>query len=193
MSSLDGGYPLPLRDGSRAAVFKLVEREDSRQNASAAMVRGDRVARARGRLSGRVVRGMVSTAQTVAASQRRTEHRLDLVSDQRILHVRRRDSLCWADDPRLRFTVLDVCREGRTTRITLVVAAGMRAVGVPRAGAALELVPSAPEWGRRRRNRVHLSERLRVTPWTHADGPVPDPRARPSLPADPLALVEALR
>jgi hypothetical protein len=196
MASRDAGYPLPLRDKVRPAVFKLAEREDALQNAGAALVLGDRVARARGRLSGHVLRGTVAAVRAVPAGPRRTEHRLDLVSDQRVLHVRARDGLCWVDDPRLRFTVLDVRRDGRTTRLTLAVAGGMRAVGVPRTGTALELAPGAPEWGRLVRTRVHLSERLRVTPWTHADGAVPPAAARPAAPAapaDPLSLVEALR
>jgi hypothetical protein len=194
MASRDGGYGLPLRDQPRPAVFKLTEREDARENAGAAVTLGDRVARARGRLTGRVLRGAVADVREVRAGPRRVEHRLVLVSDQRVLHVRRRDDLRWVDDPRLRFTVLDVRRTGRSTRLTLAVAAGMRAVGVPRAGATLELAPGAPEWWRLYRTRKHLSERLRVTPWTHADGPVPPPTTSAAAPpADPLALVEALR
>jgi hypothetical protein len=196
MASRDAGYGLPLRDKPRPAVFKLTEREDARENAGAAVILGDRVARGRARLSGRVLRGTVADVREVRSGPRRIEHRLVLVSDQRVLHVRRRDDLCWVDDSRLRFTVLDVRRTGRTTRLTLAVAAGMRSVGVPQLGATLELAPDAPEWWRLFRTRKHLSERLRVTPWTHADGPVPPPAvapAAPALPADPLALVEALR
>jgi hypothetical protein len=45
MASRAAGYHLPLRDSSRAAVHKLTEREDASQNAAAAVLTGDRVAR----------------------------------------------------------------------------------------------------------------------------------------------------
>ena len=118
---------------------------------------------------------------------------MELGSTQRVLHVRRRDTLGWAKDPRLRFLVEDVRRTGRGTRLSLVLTADMRAVGVPREGSALELVTGDADWSRLWRVRSHLSKRLQTTPWTHADGGVPDPAPRVGVPTDPLAAVEALR
>ena len=48
------------------------------------------MARARGHLTGHVVLGTVASVQSVAAGPRRTEHRVELVSNQGVLHVRRR-------------------------------------------------------------------------------------------------------
>ncbi|MDQ3702233.1 MAG: hypothetical protein M3442_15130, partial [Chloroflexota bacterium] len=195
MGSRDAGYFLSLRDKPKAAVFKLSAREDAVQNAGAALLRGDRVARARGRLAGRVVFGVVSGSQAVRAGVRKVEHRLTLRSRQRVLHVRRGDTLCWTEDPRLRFVVLDVQRRGHVTHLSLVVTNGQRAVGVPADGAALELLPGVPDWSWLFRVRVHLKDRLRATPWTHdpAAVPAPAPATRRSVPLDPLAAVEALR
>lgn len=193
MASRDAGYPVPLRDRAKLAAFKLASREDAGENTAAAVVRGDRLARAAARLAGHVVVGTVGRVRAVDAGPRRTEYQVELASTQRVLHVRRRDTLGWAEDPRLRFLVEDVRRTGRGTRLSLVLTAGMRAVGVPREGSALELVTGAPDWSRLWRVRSHLSKRLQTTPWTHADGGVPDPAPRVGVPTDPLAAVEALR
>ena len=192
MESRDQGYGLPLRDKPKPAAFKLNAREDAAQNVAVAVLRGDRVARARGTLAGRVVVGAVSGVRA-ARIGRKTEHRLTLASSQRVLHVRQRDTLSWVEDPRLQFVVEDVRRAGRTTQLLLAVAAGMRAVGVPENGSLLELATGAPDWSRLGRLRVHLAERLRNTPWTHAQGDIPASPARRGAPADPLAALEALR
>jgi hypothetical protein len=149
--------------------------------------------RAAARLGGHVVVGTVARVRAVDAGPRRTEYQLELASTQRVLHVRQRDTLGWAEDPRLRFLVEDVRRTGREHQREARATAGMRAVGVPREGSALELVAGAADWSRLWRVRSHLSKRLQTTPWTHANGDVPDSAPRVGAPADPLAAVEALR
>ncbi len=192
MRSRDAGYGLALRDGPRAAAFKFAERENAVETTAAALIMGDRVARARARLAGDVVRGRVENPIRIRTAPRQFEYRFDLVTTQSTLHVRVRDELAWADDPRLMVEVAAVRREGTTTRLSLRMTAGTRAPGLPANGASLELVPGIPNWKWLGRTRSQMSKRLGVTPWTHTDGPVPQSPARPA-PADPLAAVEALR
>ena len=137
--------------------------------------------------------GEVVSAASAEVGPRKVEHRVTLRSAQRVLHVRRRDGLCWAEDPRLKFVVLDVRRSGRFTRLSLAVTNGQRAVGVPVEGQTLELVPGVPDWSWLMRLRVHLRDRLRETPWTHARDGMPGASPRPGAPADLLGALEALR
>lgn len=193
MRSREEGYPVTLRDGAKAATFKISAREDAVQNAEAAVLRGDGVARARARLAGSVVLGDVVEVDGVKVGTRKVEHRVVLRSRQRSLHVRRRDGLCWAADPRLRFVVLDVRRSGDVTRLSLAITNGQQAVGVPAKGQTLELVPGVPDWSWLMRLRVHLRDRLRVMPWTHAGEGMPGAAPRAGAPANLLAAVEGLR
>lgn len=194
MTSRDQGYPLPLRDRPKAAAFKLTAREDAVENIEAAIRAGDHVGRARARLAGEILLGEVVNVERVRLGPRRFELRFELLSQQRILKIRQRDELCWIDDPRLRVTVTEVQRIGRASRISLVITAGQRAVGLPIPGTLVELVPNLPNWGQLPLTYKHLKERLAVLPWTHADGDVPPARARSSSPpADLIGAVEALR
>lgn len=193
MASRDQGFGLQLRDKPKLAAFKLNAREDAAENAEAAVVRGDRLARARAKLSGHVVAGTVTAVQSTKVG-RRTVHRLSLASTQRVLHVRQRDTLCWVEDPRLAFTVEQVRRQEGATELVLAMVSGMNAVGVPQRGAMLELTSGAPDWSRIYRTRKHLAERLRTTPWTHiGGGDVPTSPVRGGAPTDPLAALEPLR
>jgi len=193
MASRDAGYHLPLRDQPKLAAFKLSAREDAIQNVEAALRRGDRVDRARGRLSGHVIVGEVADPFRFHVGPRRFEYRFDLISDQRTLRVRRRDDLSWVEDPRLGVTVTDVHRDGQATRISLLISKGQRSVGLPHIGQQLELVPGVPNWENLLRIRGHLKRRLETMPWTHASAGIPPARPRFDRPADPLAAVEALR
>lgn len=194
MRGRDAGFPLALRDRPKAAAFGLAGREEAAETVEAAVLLGDRVARASGRLSGRVLLGEVENPRTVRAAPRRFVARFEVRSRQRVLHLRRRDELCWVDDPRLRVLVEDVRREGRATRVFLRVTAGRQAVGLPPAGATREFVEKVPRWDDIWRVRGHLKTVLAVTPWTHTDGavPAPAPPAR-QAPPDPLTALEALR
>lgn len=194
MAARDAAIPLALRDSPKAAAFGLAGREHALETVEAAVLLGDRVARARGRLSGRVLLGEVENPRSSRTGPRSFVYRFDVSSRQRVLHLRRRDELCWVDDPRLRVVVEDVRRDGGMTRVTVRLLAGQRAVGLPPRGATLELVESVPKWDDIWRVRGHLKTVLAVTPWTHADGGIPAPAApaRPA-PPDPLAAVEALR
>ncbi|MCC6630133.1 MAG: hypothetical protein IT340_22360 [Chloroflexi bacterium] len=194
MAARDAAIPLALRDSPKAAAFGLAGREHALETAETAVLRGDRVARARGRLSGRVLLGEVENPRSTRTGPRRVAYGFDVRSRQRVLHLRRRDELCWVDDPRLRVVVEDVRRDGGATRVSVRLLAGQRAVGLPTAGATLELVEPAPTWDDIWRVRGHLKTVLAATPWTHADGgiPAPAPPAAPPVP-DPLAAVEALR
>jgi hypothetical protein len=136
----------------------------------------------------------VADPRRVSVAPRAYEHRFEVVSGQRVLHVRQRDELVWADHPGLRVEVTGIRLTGAGARVSVRVRAGQRKVGLPAAGTALELVPAVPDWGRLGRERGRLKVRLATTPWTHQEGPMPAP-APPPLPppADPLAAVEALR
>jgi hypothetical protein len=194
MRARDAAMPLALRDTPKAAAFGLAGREQAAESVEAALLLGDRVARAGGRLSGRVLFGDVESPRCARSGSRAVVHRFDVRSRQRVLHLRRRDELCWVEDPRLRVVVEDVLRDGAVTRVSVRIVAGQRAVGPPLAGATLELVKGVPRWDDIWRLRGHLKTALAVTPWTHAAGAVPpaSPSGRPA-PADPLAAVEGLR
>jgi hypothetical protein len=194
MQGRDENRPLTLRDGAKAAAFGLATREEALQNVGAAVLLGDRVARAAGRLTGRVVVGIVESPRSMRAGPYRVVHRFELVSRQRVLHVRVRDELYRADDGRLRVLVEQVRRRGTETRLTLRILAGQRAVGLPAKGAELEFVEGMPAWGEIWRVRGHLKTTLATRPWTHTPGALPAASPPPKTPpADPLALVEALR
>jgi hypothetical protein len=192
MLARDHGYPLPLRDSPKLATFKLSAREDAIKNMEAAIRRSDCVGRAYGLLTGDILAGEVVAPMRLRLGPRRFAYSFELVSSQRILRVRRRDELCWTDDPRLRVVVREIHRNGNMTRVSLEIIKGMVAIGLPRAGASLELMPEVPDWNRLMRTRVQLKERLSITPWTHTNNPMPQQRSR-SAPRDPLAAVEALR
>jgi hypothetical protein len=194
MDGRDQGYRLPLRDRPKAAAFKLMTREDAAENVEAAVRFGDRVGRARARLAGEIILGEVARPQRVRLGPRRFELQFELLSQQPILKLRPRDELYWIDDPRLRVTVTQVQRTGRSSRISLVITRGQRVVGLPTPGTFLELVPSLANWEQIRLTRKQLSQRLAVLPWTHTDGEMPPARARSSPPPPDLAsAIEGLR
>ncbi|HWP44696.1 MAG TPA: hypothetical protein VNO14_15720, partial [Blastocatellia bacterium] len=186
------GYSIPMRDRPRRAAFVLAAREDSLENYEAAVLIGDRVARAQGRLKGDVVVGKVTKPQRLREGLRRFTYRFNLRSQQEVLRIRIRDELFWADDPRLRVIVTSVQRYDWGTEISLEILKGQRAVGLPREGTLVELVKSVPDWERLGRERGHLRKRLAQTPWTHSTGTVPQVAPR-RAPEDQLSLVEALR
>jgi hypothetical protein len=194
MDTLDNGRRLTRRDGPRAAAFGLSAREEARENREAASVLGDRVARARGRLTGRVVVGSVENPRRVRIGPRSFEDRFELRSVQRILHVRLRDELLVVDDPRLKVLVEEVRRDGSSTVLGLRMLSGQRAVGLPAAGASLELVDGVPKWGDIWRVRGHLKKLLATTPWTHrTDGTPASMPPRGARPPGLLAAVDRFR
>ena len=193
MASRAAGYYLPLRDSPRAAVYKLAEREDATENTNAALLTGDRVACAQARLDGTILTGQAVNPCVVRLGPRQFEHRFELESTQPVLRVRRRDELCLLTDPRLSLLVTEVRRRGGTTVVSLLVRKGQQAVGLPAAGAVLELGPGTPDWDRLIRTRGQLKKRLAVTPWTHDATGMPGAIRRAGAPADLLTAVEALR
>lgn len=194
MQARDDGRPLSLRDRPRAAAFGLSAREEARENVEAATVLGDRVARARGRLTGRVVLGTVENPRRARIGPRSFEDRFELRSTQRILHVRLRDELLAVDDPRLKVLVEDVRRDGASTVLSLRMLAGQRAVGLPATGASLELVDGVPKWNDIWRVRGHLKKVLASTPWTHRDDGPPVATPLPAVrPPDLLAAIDNFR
>lgn len=192
MESRDRGYHLPLRDSPKLAAFRLSAREDAVENAEAATLLGDRIARARGRLNGLVARGEVLERARIRVAPHKFRHEFLLSTAQRVLRMRLGDEMQWADDPRLRVIVTEIHRDGRRTFIRFEILKGQHSIGPPEMGAILEIVPSAPDWGRLMRERGHLKDKLGVTPWTHAPGEIPL-SAPQRAPNDPLAAVEALR
>ncbi len=193
MASRAAGYHLPLRDSARAAVYKLTEREDATETVRAAVLGGDRVAQAQARLDGTILMGRVQNPRTARVGPRQTEYRFELESRQPVLRVRRRDELRLLSDPRLSVLVTELRRTAGTTTVSLLVRSGQRAVGLPVAGAQLELGSGLPDWGQLVRKRGQLKRRLAVTPWTHEAAGIPAARARAGAPSDLLAAVEALR
>jgi hypothetical protein len=194
MRSRDAGYNLTLRDKPKAAAFRLTEREDAKQNTEAAVIHGDRVARARGRLAGHVLTGEVENPQRVRLAPWRFAYRFVVASQQRVLRVRARDELCQLDDPRVRIVVEDVRRTGRVTRVSVRMTGGTRSIGLPQTGTSIDLGPSAPDWDRLLRARTQLRDRLSNAAWTHNGGLVPPPSpASLPRPADPLSAVERMR
>jgi len=192
MEARDRGYHLPLRDSAKLAAFRLTAREDAIQNTEATIRLGDRMARAAGRLNGFVVRGEVLDRGRSRLAPRRFRYEFSMSTVQRVLRIRLRDELQWADDPRLRVIVTDINRSGRRTSIRCEILNGQRSIGLPEIGTVLEMIPSTPDWSRLIRERGNLKAKLGVTPWTHAQGEIPVLAAR-KAPDDPLAAVEALR
>jgi hypothetical protein len=193
MKSRDAGHHLPLRDKPGSAVFKLTAREDASDNLAAAVLCGDGYGRARARLSGRITCGLVENPRRTYLGPRRYRYEFDVVSRQRVLHVRVRDELAGLDDPRLRVTVANIHREGAVTRISLEITHGQRSVGVPLTGTTIELTKVVPEWDRLIRTRGQLVKRLAITPWTHGEQGIPPVTRVRRPPHDPLAKIEALR
>jgi hypothetical protein len=194
MESRDAGYHLPLRDKPKAAAFKLAGRENALDNLEAALVHEDRVGRARALLAGDILRGAVRNPRTLHVGPRQFEYSLEVVSNQRVLRVRRRDELVLLRDTRLKVVVIDIQRRGRTTTVSLRIASGMRAVGLPQAGESVEFGPGAPDWFSIVRARVQMARRLNTPPWTHSESAIPTPSPKTSRrPRDLVAIVEALR
>jgi hypothetical protein len=194
MISRDAGYGVLPWDTPKLACFKFSEREDAEQNLAAAVSFVDKIAQARARLAGNILSGVVENAQTRRLGVRRFEYTFDVVSDQRVLHVRRGDELSMVADPRLQIVVVEVQRTGPRTRVLAKITNGMRAVGNPAAGQMVEFGGSRPDWFRIIRQRKQLKERLQITPWTYSSGPPPPPRPKTAKqPPDLLASVEALR
>lgn len=194
MRSRDEGYHLPLRDNPKPAAFKLADREDALDNLDAALVHEDRIGRARARLAGNVLRGTVRNPRKLHLGPWRFEYSLEIISNQRVLRVRRRDELALLRDTRLKAVVTDIQRRGRTTTVSLRLASGGRAVGLPPAGDTVEFGPDAADWFRIIRTRAQMANRLSNPPWTHSDSGMPNPSPRGQRPPrDLLAALEQLR
>lgn len=194
MQSRDNGFHLPLRDNPKPAAFKLAGREDALDNLEATLIHEDRVGRARARLAGDILRGTVRNPRKVHVGPWRYEYYLEVVSNQRVLRIRRRDELALLRDTRLKAVVTDIQRSGRTTTVSLRLSSGGRAVGLPQPGEILELGPNAPDWFRIVRARAQMSDRLSTAPWTHSDTGIPGPSPQPQRPpSDILSLLEGLR
>jgi hypothetical protein len=195
MRGRDAGYRVPLRDGPKAAAFKLSAREDAQEIVEAAVLHGDRIARARAILAGRAVVGTVERSSEVRVAPRRREFHFEIVSEQTALRVRANDELTSLVDARFAARVLAIHREGaRSTRISLILTRGQRAVGVPRHGETLVLGPAAPDWDALWRERRKLRDRLAIEPWTHRSRlDVPSRTPSGAVVSDPLAEVEALQ
>src|SRR5207244_10699100 len=99
MASRDAGHPLALRDGPKAAAFRLSEREDALENLEAAVVLGDDVARARARLDGEVIVGSVANPLRVRVGPNRFDPVSEPHSDTPVLTVRRKALPHWPPEP----------------------------------------------------------------------------------------------
>jgi len=143
-------------------------RQAAQENVDAALVLGDRVARARARLAGTVVAGTVVAPHIVGTR----DGVLVVRTAQPILRVRGGDQMYWADDTRLHLRVEDIrpedAADGLTTVVILAITRGRRSVVCPSPGAAIELVPAIPDWGRALRETARLSARPDAPPWASA-------------------------
>jgi hypothetical protein len=194
MQSRDAGYHLPLRDKPKPAAFKLADREDALDNLEAAIVHEDRLGRARARLAGEILHGAVRNPRKVHTGPWRFEYSLEVVSNQRVLKVRRRDELTLLRDTRLTVVVTDIQRRGRTTTVSLRLSKGGRAVGLPLTGEVIECGPGAPDWLGIVRTRVQMADRLSSPPWTHSDAGMPNRSPQTQRPPrNLLAILEGLR
>jgi hypothetical protein len=192
MRGRDDEVALPYRDRPKAAAFKISERERAAQNVEQGALYGDAMAQARARLAGRIVSGRVLNV-TATKVPNKTIHRFDVETAQTNLHLRQGDQLACLSDQRLRCAVEGVRRQGAVTRVAFVITAGMRAVGAPVPGAAIEMAPPPPDWNQLYRERGKMSARLAVTPWTHSQDAVAPLAEAIARPANLLAAVEALR
>lgn len=162
--------------------------------AAAADLHEDRLGRARALLAGNILRGTVRNPRKVHLGPWQFEHSLEVVSQQRVLRVRRRDELSLLLDTRLKAVVTDIHRNGRTTTVSLRLSSGGRAVGLPRAGEVIELGPGAPDWLGILRTRAQMADRLSNPPWTHSEGGIPNCEPQEERPPrDLLRVLEGLR
>jgi hypothetical protein len=192
MESRDQGHFLPYRDKPKAAAFKITARESAVENTEAAAVHGDRVARTKAVVKGKVLRGTVRASQATRVG-RRTEFRFEVETTQRSLHLRRHDDLYWLADPKLCCTVTGVRRQRGTTYVALVVTKGMRVPGSPVDGAAVDFGPKPANWFWLGKERQKMAARLAREPWTHTDQlPAGQPAGRPR-PASLVRAVESVR
>jgi hypothetical protein len=194
MAGRDAGFNIPLQDRPKAAAFQLVARLNAEQNLEAAVMLGDEVGRASGRLNGRILVGEVADPTSVRVAPRRFEMRFAVWTSQHGLRVRRGDNLFWQNDPRLEVLVVDVRRQGATTRVLMQILRGSRAVGLPSAGTIMTFVSDLPDWERIIRDRNQLQKRLSIAPWTHDHRSVPPaPRRKTGRPQDPLRAIRGLQ
>lgn len=184
--------PMPLRDGPKAAAFRLVTREDSLEQLGAARVHEDAVARARATAEGRVVEGTVRDL-VVTKQGRATRVEFTVETAQGLLRVRPGDALSWLDDPRMEVTVTAVRRTGPRSTVRVRMTAGMRALPPPAEGEARVWGPKPPSWRWLHMQRKQMKARLAVMPWTHVDGTPPATPVGGPRPKDLLAAVEGLR
>jgi hypothetical protein len=118
---------------------------------------------------------------------------MDVISTQRDLALRERDTLVLGGDHRVHATVVSYALEGTRSRVTLRVHKGMRAPGLPSSGTEVTLVRSTPDWHREGRRRRAILDRLQTMPWTHVPGTRPAPAPHGVAPANPLLALEVLR
>ncbi len=194
MVARDEGQALPYRDRPRGAAFKIAERELAIQSIEKGSIFGDTMSQARARIEGRILSGIVA-GKTSTKVPRKTEHRFELQTEQTNLHMRAGDELAALHNPKLRCEIEHVERTGATTRVRVLVTAGMRIPGLlPDNGAHLELAAPPPDWYFLVVTRKKMSSRLAETPWTHGEaGLPPQGGAAEGRPNDLLAAVEALR
>jgi hypothetical protein len=191
MQARDANQHLPYRDKPKGAAFRIADREHMIAATETGAIHSDGIARARAYLRGDVLRGTV-VAASVERVGRRSVHHVEVRTSQRALRIRQRDSVASLADARLCYEVTRVYRSGKWTVVALDVTDGMRCVGCPALGAAVELGPNAPDWDHSRRERKQMSARLANPPWTHTSD-VPRAQARnASRPLDLVSDVESL-
>jgi len=166
------------RPSTRSMARSYLTRQAAQENVDAALVLGDRVARARARLAGTVVAGTVVAGTVVAARIVGARDGVLVVrTAQPVLRVRGGDQMYWSDDTRLRLRIEDIRSEdgadGATTVVILAITRGRRSVARPSPGATIELVPAIPDWGRALRETARLSARPDAPPWAPARDRLP--------------------
>lgn len=187
------------RDSPRAAAGRLAEREESAAGMEAAILIEDRVARARGRLDGRVLVGRVTQATTTAAGPRSVEVAFTLTLDAGA-PLRPRAGERWhavdaAGGVGVGVEIRAIAPDEEGVGITCIVRVGRRGKMAPAQGNLLELVREIPAWPRREHAVQHVWARLATLPATHDQHtPRPRPPARAARPpASPSAALLAIR
>jgi hypothetical protein len=193
------GAGIAGRDSPRAAAGMLTEREERAAGVEAAVLIEDRVARARGRLDGRVLVGRVTRATATKIASRKVEIAFALAVDAGV-PLRPRAGERWHDvdgegNSGVEVEIDAVERSADGVLVACIVRKGMRAKKAPSIGDTLELVREIPDWHRRARVVRHVWERLAALPATHSPGVAgPTPPQRVVLPPDsPGAAVRAVR
>lgn len=189
------GYPLSLNDSSKAAAFRISEREIAVQNLEASRISQDSFAQAEAKISGKLLQAKLHHYQKIRLRPRVFEYRLQIESSQEVLHLRQGDVLYSVCHGKTQFLVRQIQKSNGTTSIHLTILSGMRKFhnSPPNIGTILHFTKTIPDWSRLLQSRRQMKNRTQSMPWTHCQGSLPNSNPHTNISQNPLADVEALR